>query len=165
MRFLGAAFFTILATLAMPVAAQQVVVEKDTELRGDASSTAPVVGKVAKGTNGEVTDKKGAWVNLKTTGATGWLFSFNVRFASSAAGGGGDGGAGTMNRLAGPRTNVSVTSTLGTRGLDKETLGNGVFDAEQMQLLDSYATTRDAAQAGATGAGLASASVAYLEAK
>jgi len=155
---------TLLVAVALPIFAQQVVVEKDSDLRGAASHSAPVVGKVAQGTKGEVTEKSGAWVNLKAPDAAGWLFSFNVRFAgaSSAGGGGGDGGAGLVNRLAGPRTNVSVTSTLGARGLDKDSLRNGTFNAEQMKLLDGYATSKDAAQEAARTAGLEAARVTYL---
>lgn len=164
MRSITAVLCAFLAALALPALAQQVVVEKDSDLRGAASHSAPVVGKAAQGTKGEVTDKSGAWVNLKTPDAAGWLFSFNVRYAgaSPAGGGGGDGGAGLVNRLAGPRTNVSVTSTLGTRGLDKDSLQKGTFNAEQMKLLDGYATSKDAAQEGARTAGLEAARVAYL---
>lgn len=164
MRLIGTALCAILATLALPAFAQQVVVEKDSDLRGAASHSAPVVGKVAQGTKGDVTDKSGAWVNLKTPDAAGWLFSFNVRYAGTGQAGSGasDGGAGVMNRLAGPRTNVSVTSTLGTRGLDKDSLRNGTFNAEQMKLLDGYATSKDAAQDGARTVGLEAARVAYL---
>lgn len=155
------AFF---AALALPALAQQVVVEKDSDLRGAASHSAPVVGKVKQGTNGEVTDKSGAWVNLKTPDAAGWLFSFNVRFAGTgpAAGGGGESGSGLASRLTGPRTNVSVTSTLGVRGIEEEDLKQGTFNAGEMKLLDSYATSKDAAQEGARAAGLESARVAYL---
>ena len=162
MRSFVTVLCTLLAAAAMPIMAQQVVVEKDSDLRREASPGAQVVGKVAKGANGEVIDKNGVWVNLKTPDAAGWLFSFNVRFASAGAGGGGDTGAGVMNRLAGPRTNVNVTSTLGARGLDKDSLRNGTFNAEQMKLLDSYSLSKDAAQDGARKAGLEPEQVAYL---
>jgi hypothetical protein len=162
MRSIVKVLCAMLAVAAFPALAQQVVVEKDSDLRGAANASAPVVGKVAKGANGEVTDKNGVWVNLKTPDAAGWLFSFNVRFASAGASGGGDGGAGAMNRLAGPRTNVNVTSTLGTRGLDKDSLRAGTFNAEQMKLLDGYAASKDVAEDGARKAGLEPATVAYM---
>jgi hypothetical protein len=154
------ASIVLLAAVASPVAAQ-VIVEKDSDLRAEASPGAALVGKVAKGTSGEVTDKKNPWVRLKAPGATGWLFSFNVRYAGGNPGKGSGGGE-TLNRLAGPRTNVSVTATLGARGLDKETLGKGAFDAEQMKILDGYAATRDAAQETARAAGLEPARAGYL---
>jgi hypothetical protein len=167
MRSIAKVLCALLAAVALPIFAQQVVVEKDSDLRGAANHSAPVVGKVKQGTNGEVTDKSGAWVNLKTPDAAGWLFSFNVRFAgaSAAGGGGGDGGAGLVSRLTGPRTNVSVTSTLGTRGLDKESLAQGTFNAGEMKLLDSYATTKESAQEGARVAGLEATRVEYVGAK
>jgi uncharacterized protein YgiM (DUF1202 family) len=168
MRPIAKVLCTLVVAVALPIFAQQVVVEKDSDLRGTASHSAPVVGKVKQGTKGEVTDKSGAWVNLKTPDAAGWLFSFNVRYAgtSAAGGGGGDGGAGGLvSRLTGPRTNVSVTSTLGTRGIDKDMLRQATFNAEQMKLLDQYAATKEAAQEKAQTAGLEPAKVEYLAGK
>jgi uncharacterized protein YgiM (DUF1202 family) len=163
MRPIVPLLFAFFATVAPSVIAQ-VVVEKDTDLRAEASHSAPLVGKVAKGTSGEVIDKKNPWAQVKAPTATGWLFIFDLRFPSSSSGGG-SGAGDTLSRLAGPRTNVSVTSTLGTRGLDKETLGMGVFDAEQIQLLDGYAATKDVAQEAARAAGLEPAQVGSLGAK
>jgi hypothetical protein len=165
MKPIAAVLCAMFAAAALPLLAQQVVVEKDSDLRGSASPSAPVVGKVTQGTKGEVTEKTGVWVNLKTPDLAGWLFSFNVRFAGSGGGGGGDGGAGLVGKLTGPRTNVSVTSTLGTRGIDKDMLRGATFNAQQMKLLDQYATTKEAAQEVARTAGLEPAKLEYLGAK
>ena len=66
---------------AMAAAAQPVTVERDTPLYSEARLDSPVVANLKKGTPGEAMAKSGAWINLKTPGAAGWLFSFNVRFA------------------------------------------------------------------------------------
>ena len=71
-----------LAAASLPAVAQQAVVAKDSDLRSEGSNSAPVVGKVKQGTSGEVTGKNGVFVNLKAPSAAGWLFSFNVNFAS-----------------------------------------------------------------------------------
>ena len=47
-------------------------------------------------------------------------------------------------------------------GLDEEDLKQATFNAGQMKLLGEYATTKDAAEQGARGAGLAPAKVDYL---
>ena len=168
MRLISAVLYSILAMLiaASPALAQPVTVERDSELRAEARADAPVTAKVKQGTSGEVTAKSGAWVNVKTPEAAGWLFSFNVRFASAAPGGGaGAGDASALGRLVGPRQQVNVTATLGARGLDKETLQQASFNAEQMKLLDQFAASSESAQEAARATGLEGTRVEYLGAK
>ena len=168
MKATSSALYSVVVMLIaiLPAHAQQATVERDSDLRAEARADAPVTAKVKQGTSGEVTAKSGAWVNLKTPDATGWLFSFNVRFASAAPGGGsGAGDASALGRLVGPRQQVSVTATLGTRGLDKEGLRQASFNAEQMKLLDQYAASKDSAQDGARASGLEAVRVEYLGAK
>ena len=163
-----AALSSIFAMLiiALPALAQPVTIERDSDLRAEARTDAPVTAKVKQGTSGEVTAKSGAWVNVKTPAAEGWLFSFNVRFASAAPGGGaGAGDASALGRLVGPRQNVNVTATLGARGLDKESLQKAGFSAEQMKLLDQFAASSESAQEGARAKGLEATRVEYLGAK
>ncbi len=169
MRLLSAALTAILAIIVAvaSAAAQPVTVERDSELRAEARHDAPVVAKLRQGTTGDVTAKSGPWVNLKTSDAAGWLFSFNVRFASAAPGSeaGAADSASALGRLVAPRRSVSVTATLGARGLDKEMLRQATFNAEQMKLLDQYAASKESAQAGASATGLEPTRVEYLGAK
>lgn len=158
----------LFAALALPVAAQQVTVERESELRAEARPDAPVVAKVKQGATGEVTAKSGAWLNIKTPDAAGWLFSFNVRFASARPGGEGGGAADSaaaVGRLVAPRQQVNVTATIGVRGIEEEDLRQASFNAEQMKLLDHYAASRESAQDGARAAGLEPLRVEYLGAK
>ena len=169
MRLISAVLCSILAMLvvAMPALAQPVTVERDSELRAEARADAPVTAKVKQGTSGEVTAKNGAWVNIKTAEGAGWVFSFNVRFGTARPGSessAGDGGA-VLGRLVAPRTQVNVTATLGTRGLDKEDLRQASFNAEQMKLLEQYAASKESAQDGARARGLEPVRVEYLGAK
>lgn len=117
------------------------------------------------GATGEVVGKQGAWLNLKTAAGSGWLFSFNVRFPSAQAGTGDSGAGAAAGRLFGSRRNVSVTSTIGIRGIEEEDLKGASFNAEQMKLLESYAATRQAAEQRARGSGLSPVSVEYMDAK
>ena len=168
MRLISAALGSILIALiaTLPALAQTATVERDSDLRAEARTDAPVTAKVKQGTSGEVTAKSGAWVNIKTPAAAGWLFSFNVRFASAAPGvtaGAGDSAA--LGRLVGPRQNVNVTATLGARGLDKETLQKAGFSAEQMNLLEQYGASSESAQEAARATGLEATRVEYFGAK
>ena len=148
----------------MPVAAQQVTLERDSPLYAEPRLDAPQVARLTLGATGEVIGKQGAWLNLKTPAGSGWLFSFNVRFQSQQAGAG-DTGAGTAaGRLFGPRRSVSVTSTIGIRGIEEEDLKGAKFNADQMKLLEGYAATKEAAEERARASGLAPVGVEYLDA-
>ena len=56
-------------------------VERTTALRAEPTAVSPTLAELAQGTVGEVTGKRGAWLQIKTPAATGWVFSFHVRFA------------------------------------------------------------------------------------
>jgi hypothetical protein len=99
-------------------------------------------------------------VQIRSGSATGWLYSFNVRFGAAA--GSGDGAGSVLGRVFGPRQRVSVTSTIGIRGLDEEDLKQARFDESQVQLLDGYAATREQAESHAGAAGLGAAQIDYL---
>lgn len=158
MRFFLAGLYSITAAVlsAASAFAQQVTIERDSELRAEARPDAPVVAKVSKGTPGEVTAKSGAWVNVKTPEATGWVFSFNVRFAGTQPAGqarSGSGGAGVGNLL-GARRTPAVTGTIGIRGLDEEDLKGASNNPEQMKRLEQSGTTKESAAEAARKEGL-----------
>src|SRR5262249_31894761 len=101
-------------------------------------------------------------LNIQTPGATGWTFTFNVRFASQSAGQSGGGGS-VLGRLFAPRSStVATTSTIGIRGLDETDLRQATFNPDQMRLLDEYSANREAAQSQANEAGLVPARIDYL---
>jgi hypothetical protein len=152
----------VLMAMISPVAAQPVTVERDTPLYAEARLDSAVVTQLKQGAAGEVVAKSGAWLNLKTPDATGWLFSFNVRFASEQPGSGAD-GASALGRLVGPRENVRITSAMGVRGIGEEDLREARFNAGQMKRLDGYAVSK-ADAAAAQGAGLNAVQVDYFDA-
>jgi len=150
--------------IAMPAAAQQVTLERDSPLYAEPRLESAQVSQLKQGASGEVIGKQGAWLNLKTTGGSGWLFSFNVRFQSQKAEGG-DAGGSALGRVFGPRQNVNVTAAIGIRGLDEQDLKQASFSDSQMKLLDGYAASKQAAEDGARATGLAPEKVDYLGAK
>jgi hypothetical protein len=149
---------------AAPAAAQQVTLERDSALYAEPRLDASQVTQLKLGATGEVIGKQGAWLNLKTPGGSGWLFSFNVRFQSRQTGAGDSGTGSAAGRLFGPRRSVSVTSTIGIRGIEEEDLKQASFNADEMKRLEGYAATRQAAERRARAAGLAPASVEYMDA-
>ncbi len=164
MRLTFSLYAMLAATLtAAPAAAQSVTLERDSPLYTEPRLESAHVTQLKQGSTGEVVGKQNGWLNLKTPGGTGWLFSFNVRFPVQKAEGG-ESGSG-LGRLFGPRRKVGVTSTIGIRGLDEEDLKQASFNAGQMKLLDGFAATKQAAEERARATGLAAAKVEYLDAK
>jgi hypothetical protein len=162
--FVSAALGSLLVMLASVALAQQVTVERDSELRAEARHDAPVVAKVKPGTTGEVTARSGPWLNVTTPEGSGWIFSFNVRFASGKPAESSAAGAGSvLGRLAAPNRPPSVTATIGIRGIEEEDLKKARFDGEQMKLLDRYATTGEQAAEAARRRGLSAEKVPLLE--
>jgi hypothetical protein len=147
---------------ALPVlGAEQVTVERATALRAEPRGDASMVAELKPGAVGEVLAKDGAWLNIKTPAATGWVFMFHVRFGTQAQASTGGGGS-MLGRLFAPSRQGVATSTIGIRGLDETDLRQAHFNADQMRLLDEYAASRDAAQAQARDAGLSPARIEYL---
>jgi len=161
LRMMLAAFFLA----AAPAAAQQVTLERDSPLYAEPRLDASQVTQLKLGATGEVVGKQGVWLNLKTAGGSGWLFSFNVRFQSQQAGSGDSGTGSTAGRLFSPRRTVAVTSSIGIRGIEEEDLRQATFNAAQMKLLDGYVATRQAAERGARASGLAPEQVDFMGTK
>ena len=153
----------VMLLIALPAAAQQVTLERDSPLYAEPRLEAAQVMQLKQGATGEVVGKEGAWLNLKTAGGSGWLFSFNVRFQGQKSGG--DGGGSALGRVFGPRQNVNVTASIGIRGLDEQDLKQASFNDAQIKLLDSYTASKQAAEDGARATGLAPVTVDYLGAK
>ena len=155
---------SVVLLAAASAAAQQVTLERDSPLYAEPRLEAAQVTQLKRGASGDVIGKQGAWLNLKTAGSSGWLFSFNVRFQSQKAEGG-DGGGSALGRVFGPRQNVNVTAAIGIRGLDVQDLKQASFNAAQMKLLDGYTASKQAAEEGARATGLGPEKVEYLDAK
>jgi len=153
----------LLAVFAPALLAEPVTVERDSVVRAEPRTDSAVVANFARGAAGEALARQGAWVQVRTAAATGWLYSFNVRFGTASASAGEGAGAGSvLGRVFAPRQNVNVTATIGIRGLDEEDLKQARFDGGQLQALDGFAASREQAEAHAQGMGLESARIDYL---
>ena len=152
----------LVAAAGAVAAAEQVTIERDSALHAEPRTDAAQVALLKQGTTAEVLGKNGVWLNVKAGEATGWTFSFNVRFPSQAQGP--SGGSSVLGRLFAPRrASVATTSTIGIRGLDEADLKQAQYSAAQMTLLDSYAASRATAQALADERGLSAARVDYID--
>jgi len=158
--WLAAAFFAVVAATAY---AEPVTLERDSVLHAEPRVDAAAVANLARGVTGDAVARQGAWVQIKSGAATGWLYSFNVRFGAPGSGAADGAGAGSvLGRVFGPRQRVNVTATIGIRGLDEEDLKQARFDGGQMQELDGYAASREQAETHAGEAGLSASRIEYL---
>ena len=146
--------------LAAPVCAEPIIVERESSLRAEPSLGAATVATVRKGTRGESLGKSGIWVHVKTPEASGWVFTFNIRFGERPAASGGDvAAAGRMvSRPSG------VVATIGIRGLSEEDLQKAAFNAGEMRRLEGFTATPEASARRAQETGLTAAAIDYLEA-
>ncbi len=152
-----------LMAAAVCAAAQQVTLERDSPLYAEPRLESAPVAQLRQGAEGEVVGRQGGWLNLRTPAATGWLFSFNVRFPAQKGEGGEAGSGGALGKVFGPRRRVSVASAIGVRGIDEEDLKQATFDPAQMKLLDGYVASKQAAEEGARTTGLSPVKLDYLE--
>ncbi len=153
----------LLAIFVPAVLAEPVTVERDSVVRAEPRTDSAVVANFARGAAGEALARQGAWVQVRTAAATGWLYSFNVRFGTASGSAGEGAGAGSvLGRVFAPRQKVNVTATIGIRGLDEEDLKQARFDGGQLQALDGFAASREQAEVHAQGMGLEPARIDYL---
>lgn len=166
-RFLASCAGAVLTAVlgATPATAQQVTLERDSPLYAEPRLDAGQTAQLKQGATGEVVGKQGGWLNLKTPAASGWLFSFNVRFPVQKAGSGDPAAGSALGQVFGPKRTVTVTSQIGIRGLEQEDLRQARFDAGQMKLLDDYVVSKPVAEEGARAAGLTPVKVEYMDAK
>ncbi len=152
-----------LAAFAVVAFAEPVTLERDSVLRAEPRTDSATVTRLARGATGIAVARQGAWVKVESGSSAGWLYSFNVRFGAAADDSGAGAGAGSvLGRVFGPRQRINVTATIGIRGLEEEDLKQARFDAGQLQQLDSFAATREQAEAHAGDAGLSANRVEYL---
>ncbi len=143
---------------ARPAAGLSVML-KDDDLRAQPESSAPVLGRLAKGTSVRILANQGGWTRVTADSRGGWVRVLSVRSpAQSGADLAGLIQAGTSAPDAG-----RVVAVAGVRGLDEEMLKSAAFDPAQIQLLDGYALGRAEAEQFAQAAGLRAIALPYFE--
>lgn len=129
--------------------AEPAVTVKAVDLKQTPATDARSVASLAADTPIDTVKREGAWVQVRTARATGWVKLFDIRMAASgdtaprkSAGGGSI--AETLNLAAGNR---ATTATTGVRGLDEDMLRRASPNAQEVNTLAGYATSKGDAQA------------------
>lgn len=150
----------LLAALACSSAhsAETGIAIKADQLRADTFSDAKVVGSVNKNDTVEILNKKGAWLQIKATGKTGWVRLLTVKRNSTSS----SNVAGVVGVATGRSGTGKVVSTTGIRGLSAEDLKTAQFNEAETKKLESYTVNADEAKQFATSGGLSSHQYPYF---
>lgn len=152
--------FWLLTTFAysQAVAADTGVALKADQLRADTFSDAKVVGSVNKNDTVEILNKKGAWLQIKAAGKTGWVRLLTVKRNSASS----SNVAGVVGVATGRSGTGKVVSTTGIRGLSAEDLKTAQFNEAETKKLESYTVNADEAKQFAASGGLSSHQYPYF---
>jgi len=153
--------------LALLAAAAALAGETGTALKADQLKAEPfrdakTVANLSAGDKVEILKKNGGWLQVKSAKGSGWVKMLSIR-RGDARKGTGD-AAGLLGLASGRAGTGRVVATTGIRGLSEEELKAAKFDAAQLKLAESYATSRAEAKKFAAKAKLVARRVDYLPA-
>lgn len=140
-------------------AAETGVILKPDQLRADAFSDASVVAPVNKNDAVDILNKKGAWLQIKANGKTGWVRLLTVKRNQS----GGSNVAGMVGVATGRSGTGKVVSTTGIRGLSAEDLKTAAFNESETKKLEAAGVSSDDAKQFAKAGGLSAQTYPYFE--
>lgn len=140
-------------------------VETGTALKADAIkkepySDAKTVGTLGVGDKVNILKKDGGWLNVKSAKGNGWVRMLSIRKGDAKKG---KGVLDSFKGLASGRAGTGkVVATTGVRGLNEEELKSAKFDANELNLAESYLTSKADAQSFANQGKLKPLSINYL---
>ena len=127
-------------------------------LRAEPFADAKTSGNLNKNDAVDILGKKGAWLQVKSKSASGW-----VRILSVKRGGASASGSSIADIASGRAGTGKVVATTGIRGLSAEELKAAKFNEDEMKKMESHAVSASDAQKFASAGGLSSTQLAYLK--
>lgn len=127
-------------------------------LRAEPFADAKTAGNLNKNDVVDILGKKGAWLQVKSKSASGWVRILSVKRGASSTS-----GSSIADIASGRAGTGKVVSTTGIRGLSAEELKAAKFNEDEIKKMDSYAVNASDAQKYATAGGLTSTQLAYLK--
>jgi hypothetical protein len=127
-------------------------------LRAEPFADAKTAGNLNKNDAVDILGKKGAWLQVKSKSASGW-----VRILSVKRGGASGSGNSVADIASGRAGTGKVVSTTGIRGLSAEELKAAKFNEDEMKKMEKNAVSASDAQSFASAGGLSTTQMAYLK--
>jgi uncharacterized protein YgiM (DUF1202 family) len=155
--FLSASLAAILLASGLAQAESGTALKNDT-LRKEPYNDAKTSGQLKRGDKVDIVRKQGAWLQVKSPKASGWVRLLSVKRAAST----GNQAAGVLSVASGRAGTGQVVATTGVRGLTEDELKQAKFSEPEIKLLESYsASVAEGAQYAKTG-GLKPIKLGYL---
>lgn len=154
----------LLAILFFPglSAAETGVALKNDHIRAEPYSDAKTTGTIARNQKVEILARKGAWLNIKTTKAKGWVRLLSVKRGTTTASG--TSASDVLDLASGRAGTGKVVATTGVRGLNEEDLKSAKFDESQIKALESHTQSSQQGQKFASAGKLKAVKFEYLPA-
>lgn len=155
----------LLATLLLAAAgahAEGGAALKADEIKAEPFRDAQAVGKLATGDKVEIVGKQGGWLRVKSAKGNGWVRMLSIHRGDVRKPAAGGEVAGLLGLASGRAGTGQVVATTGVRGLNEEQLKAAKYNEAEMKLLQSFASSRQEAQAFAAKGKLVPRSVDYL---
>ena len=135
---------------------------RDTNLKAKPFADAQTLSVVAADTRVEILQRKSGWMQVKVSGATGWVKMLSLRLSSSAAQKkSADNGFAALFNVA-STGNSGSTVTTGVRGLSEEQLKNTHANPQELEQAQAYAASKAEARKFAQEGKLSAHDMAYL---
>lgn len=160
MRFHLPLCAALLALAMSAAAAETALTVRSTELKKEPFIDAATVATLAEQEKVEIIKRQGAWTQVKTAAAQGWVRMLSLRLGEGTAKKG-DSGIGSLLNVARTGSSGNTVST-GVRGLSEEDLKNTQPNPEELQKMERLAASAQEARSFAGSARLGSRQVDYL---
>ena len=149
-------FSLLLSSIAL--ASESGTAIKADVVRAEPYADAKIAGNLNKNDAVDILAKKGAWLQVKSKSASGWVRILSVKHGSASAS-----NSSIADIASGRAGTGKVVSTTGIRGLSAEELKAAKFNEEEMKKMESHAVSANDAQKFAIAGGLTSMQFAYLK--
>ena len=136
--------------------AEPATVIRATELKKEPATDAPTVSELQENASVDALERRGGWTRVRAAGAEGWVKMLALRYGTPER----QGETGLAQIFNVARTGSSGAQvTTGVRGLDAESIAGAQPNPAELQKMQSYAATPEAAAAFAAQAKLRAVSV------
>jgi hypothetical protein len=160
-------FVWVWCMLAMPLvghATEAGVAVRATPILNEPFMDAQELTVLKEGDPVTILKRRGGWLEVTGKGKTGWVRMLNIRRGgvdqkASAV----KEASGVLDLATGRAGTGNVVAATGVRGLDEKELKGAEFNAQEIQKLQTYAVSREAARKFAREGGLASQTVPFMQ--
>lgn len=159
MKLITPLLATLLMLSGIAFAAESGTALKDDTLRKEPYADAKATGSLKRNTKVDILAKKGAWLQVKSGSATGWVRLLSVKRGAASTS---SETAGVLGLASGRAGTGKVVSTTGVRGLNEEDLKSAKFSEEEVKQLEANTVSEASGKQFASAGGLQARKLEYL---